>query len=425
MKNYQRSALAVLLICIIIQACKQNSSKGMLNGTYIADTSMLQTIKIDPALAAEEVLSSSVFDSILYLPLETTSQSMFSEVSQLEVTKDFYIILDVATKSILFFNKEGKFHSKITNDNKNNEVTFSKLHGFTVDENKNEIIINDVYSNKEYVYDFEGKYLRFTNRSVRSESCTYLGNDRFIASRSVDLMLYKADTVFFSNNKDAEFSRVITYGESGSPDRWYLPVDTSVFELNELYNVDQNFFTGLNGGTFFSLPYDYRIYEIDSVGQFKNNFKLILPEELSLPSDFMYNDNYKHKRIKFLDNNKEIVYAITDFYQIGDQAIFRSVSGNDLYANYLYHLKTKRLLKVDHIISDKLSYKLPIFGKRVHSATKEHALISSLDAAQLFRVKVFIGADPEWEQQIPEKLKIFYRGNNLQNPVLVMLYLKK
>ena len=69
----------------------------------------VQKIRINPDQAYGGPVS-DYFENIEYIPLETTKESLFGDVSEMVVTHDSYVIFDWDTKSVLFFKKEdGKF----------------------------------------------------------------------------------------------------------------------------------------------------------------------------------------------------------------------------------------------------------------------------------------------------------------------------
>src|SRR5687768_960534 len=76
-------------------------------GTKI-DSSEMVTLRIDPESSRGAAVS-QVFDEVQFIPLETTKESLFGSVSQLEVTDKNYIIYDYDTRSIFIFSKEGKY----------------------------------------------------------------------------------------------------------------------------------------------------------------------------------------------------------------------------------------------------------------------------------------------------------------------------
>ncbi|WP_449438730.1 6-bladed beta-propeller [Pedobacter steynii] len=76
------------------------------------DTSKMMTLRIDP-MNANGGNASEIFESVTYIPLETTKESTFGIIEHLEVTDDRFVILDKNTNCILLFKKDGKFVGKI------------------------------------------------------------------------------------------------------------------------------------------------------------------------------------------------------------------------------------------------------------------------------------------------------------------------
>lgn len=66
------------------------------------DTSNVKTLRVDPdnAFGAS---ASEAFQSATYIPLETTKESTFGKIDKLEITDEYFIVLDENTNSILFF----------------------------------------------------------------------------------------------------------------------------------------------------------------------------------------------------------------------------------------------------------------------------------------------------------------------------------
>lgn len=101
-------AFWVLLTCF--SYCFSSQVKGQ--KVIPIDTSNVQILRIDPSNATGGN-ASEIFESIKYIPLQTTKESLFGKIGQLEITDQYFIILDQSTNSILFFNKDGTYHHKI------------------------------------------------------------------------------------------------------------------------------------------------------------------------------------------------------------------------------------------------------------------------------------------------------------------------
>lgn len=83
-------------------------------------------LRIDPSKAYGGNVS-DYFDSVEYIPLETTKESLFGDVGKLIITDSSYVIKDNDTKCILFFLLNGKFIKKIKmNENSDYAVFYEK-----------------------------------------------------------------------------------------------------------------------------------------------------------------------------------------------------------------------------------------------------------------------------------------------------------
>ncbi|MBK8087175.1 MAG: 6-bladed beta-propeller [Chitinophagaceae bacterium] len=71
-----------------------------------------QTLYFDPN-STIGAPASRVFESISYIPLETTRQSLFGQISRLVVTDQYFIIFDYDTQGLYFFDRSGKFIKNI------------------------------------------------------------------------------------------------------------------------------------------------------------------------------------------------------------------------------------------------------------------------------------------------------------------------
>lgn len=115
----------------------------------LAQTSF--TLRIDPE-NARGGSASQIFESIEFIPLETTSESLFGSIDQMEVTDDYFFILDTRSKSILVFNKDGRLHTRIRSGGSDKYFGY-----FTLDRIDKRIIVYNQFSNGLLVYDFDGK----------------------------------------------------------------------------------------------------------------------------------------------------------------------------------------------------------------------------------------------------------------------------
>src|SRR5690606_10616792 len=123
---------SLFIFFVMAYTTSMGYAKHFVLDTVVQDEQVM-TLRIDPSSAAVGGDETELFDSVRYIILETNKESEFSTISQLEITDDQYIIFDRNLNSILFFNKDGSFHKKITARNKDIPIDFKFIDRFTVD----------------------------------------------------------------------------------------------------------------------------------------------------------------------------------------------------------------------------------------------------------------------------------------------------
>jgi hypothetical protein len=156
------------------------------------DSSGVMTLRIDPGNSVGGV-ASDFFTEVNYVPLETTKESLFGSIARLEVTDDYYIILDNNTHSVLIFTKAGKFHAKI----KSTEGSSSSyIYGFSV--NKWAKLISFTRDYKALIYyDYDGKQVKTSKIGGETDE------DQVNSSEYYFIAPDKAVTPFYYNSLDS------------------------------------------------------------------------------------------------------------------------------------------------------------------------------------------------------------------------------
>ena len=347
--------------------------------------------------------------------MQTNKRSAFGEISQMEVTSKYYIIWDAVSNSILFFTKEGRFFTKITNTDKSVKTPYKKINQFTVNEQKNELVFNDVHSPYLYFYTLEGKFIK------NIEKPDYIGST-FISFADYSLYLQGYDSSSSKSLQIPPSNLIIT--KDGEKKAWYLPFDTLALNYTDLFTVGKSFYNNQNGIIHFSTTYDYNIYSIDSSAHMFNSFRFVMPATNAIPNDFMIDAKYKDKRMAYTNSNEEVIYSVTDFYQNNNDITFR-LFGHSINQTFSYNLKTGNLKSLSNIVSDKFTYMLPIIKRKIHALDSRKNLISSIDAITLFDAKFKLGGNKTWDSSLPASLKEFFKSDNQQNEVLTIMRLKQ
>jgi hypothetical protein len=371
-------------------------------------------IRIDMSSAQSSEHVMDCFSSVSYLPLQTTKQSAFGEISQMEITTKYYIIWDEISNCILTFNKAGEFVSKITNTDKLTEVPFKKIYHFSVDEEKGQIMFSDRFSQFMYYYTLNGKFIKKIKRPNHF-GLYYISRKGFNA-----YFLGYDFTYLRSTGKPAH--NFVVEKPTGQIEL-YLPFDTSALDYTDILSTTQAFYNNQNGIINCSSSYNYNIYSIDSLCNVWNSFRFVMPAVNTVPDDFLTNSSFKGKRMQYTASKSDLVFAITDFYQCDDELIFKldRFGANEIFT---YNLKSGNLRSLSNLEPDKTTFLLPALGKRIYAKDNDKRLVSSIDAASMFVYQSDLIMNNSWAGSLSEPLKKFFKLDGQQNPVLTILTLK-
>ncbi|MBC7398765.1 MAG: 6-bladed beta-propeller [Mucilaginibacter sp.] len=394
------------------------------------DSSHVQTLRVDPGNSVGGV-ASDFFTEVNYVPLETTKESLFGSISRLEVTDDYYIILDNNTHSILIFTKAGKFHAKIKSTEGSSK---SYIYGFSI--NKWEKLISFTRDYKNLIYcDYDGKQVKTGQIGGATD------DDQVNSSEYYFVAPGKAVTPYYYNSLDSTDKSFRAYKRSLI---LYTGEDHKVyahglgFKKEEAHITDEGYFlsgmgpvtkSGVDSILFYSKLYDNAIYTI-TPNTIKFSYKIILPLYSSLPIDFITNHEYDKKRMEYVEKHQDAVYSICNVFRIGNNLMFKAGSmSNNKEDNLIYNLKSGSLIAYKHIQQDEKSYFLPIYDQANRSFNNSGLLgcsggylYTSISSLGMFK------AHDESAEQKPKYNPVltdyFKKGNLKDNPVILQLKLK-
>ncbi len=137
--------------CISKTAQKEKS-------TRIQPENAFFSISIPESIKKErEVLLSEIADTIEYIPLETSQNSLLGSIKDLKMTKD-YIFIETWKGPLAQFNRSGKFIRYVGSFGRGPEEYVS-IREFSIDEEQKKIYIHSGYNRSILVYSFNGDYL--------------------------------------------------------------------------------------------------------------------------------------------------------------------------------------------------------------------------------------------------------------------------
>ncbi|RYG21432.1 MAG: 6-bladed beta-propeller [Chitinophagaceae bacterium] len=389
------------------------------------DSSSMITLRIDPESARGATVS-QLFDEVEFIPLETTKESLFGGISQLSVTKNYFVLFDYDTKAVLIFDKSGKFHAKInadlmkSDDDPKETTTF---YGFRMVRVDNEDQILTFTKKYGFYFNLSGKLIQKKllkeltieqvntfgdqTRAVKQNALTVKGND----SSYHEIALLK-DKIEIAKYFPFSIRRFKNDQYIGNPKIY-------------AYNEPNEFL--------YHRYYDFNIYKI-TPEKLSLAYRIILPVSNSLPKDFLTNDAYRNKQIEYFQKNDNVFYGLSDTYKIDDLLFFKLASlGGDRNrkSGMIYNLSSGELLSIKDIEPDVLSSFLPItdagaffdYNNRGINAFGDQSFYTSYSSLAMFTFKEqSVGKNPQYNAVLADYFKT---QNKKSNPVLIRLKPKK
>jgi len=410
-------AISFCIINLTLQAQKR----------IVTDTAHYQTLRMDPS-NANGGNASDIFDKIEYIPLETTTESTFGSVRQLEIVDDYFIILDHNTNCILIFDRRGKYLSKIKGKKDNPNY---KIWDFTINRWTKEIIFSEDGAQTMNYYSLDGK-LKKSEKTPNNNPADFLTSRFYFVDRDLAISYYGYHVTDTSSNQYTPFSRALLVYLSPLKRVGMMALNYTAQESRFDYS-----YTGIGPITkaesdttfFLSKPYAGGIYKI-SPNQVSLSYKIIFPQQVSLPGDFLSNTSYDYKRSEYPRNNRRAIYSINNFYKSGDNLLFEASSYEiNREDNLIYNLKTANLIAYKHIATDNLSYQLPLYDS--NSAyfdivgilgSSEGNIYTSLSSLAMF--DAYQANKNKSPQYHPRLTEYFKTSGPKSNPVLLQLKLK-
>lgn len=379
------------------------------------DSTEMLAIRIDPQTARGARVS-EVFHEVNFIPLETTTESLFGKINQLETTENHFIIYDDDTHSVLIFNRTGKFISKITGKDAHNFQNFSLKY-----ENKTpfiEIFIGPYYLN----YDLNGKLIRkiLSKDKEEDEGIRFTDHTQVKSNYTV---YHGKDTINYEiglSKDNKEIANYFPYNKKRShTDQFYSqggPIHDS--------KIPDEFF--------FTTYYDNNIYRI-TPKKISLAYRILFPGINTLPTDFISNPIYKNKREEYFRQHPQEIFATSNLYKIGDFLYLKYYNWDTNTKKYAlrYNLKTADLTSVIDLEPDSSSSFLPITDAGFHLdfANKGFLqydgkyLYTSYSSLAMFAFKELSASkNPKYDALLTSYFKT---ENRKSNPVIIQLKPKK
>ncbi|MBC7758725.1 MAG: 6-bladed beta-propeller [Phormidesmis sp. FL-bin-119] len=375
------------------------------------DTTALHEIRINPKTAlAQEVFAEDAFNSVEYFPLQTTKQSLFGTIDQLEITPEYFFILEKnhrqvnynVNSAVLIFKRSGAFHTKI--------ITV-ECFSFAINRFSNEIVVIDYRTQSNLVYNYNGKLIRTDKRDFFSAALEYTSPSTIMAYKN-----YISDDINIKA-RSIEFGNLVLTDTLFKPLKAFLPFDTLKIFRQEINAGTTRFFSRSGEKLYFHTPYFSEIYEIKD-NQLYPQYKFILPLVNSLPQGFGNNQMFYKQRLAHIDKHPEQVYDITNFFESDDMLTFKLYS-QKTRNSFLYSLKTGNLIDLQSVEPDNKLLSVPLSEDILSSDGK--SLITFAKASSILDHERKRKSERNPANHSSAIGKIIETGSMEVNPILIFL----
>lgn len=375
---------------------------------------------------------SDYFDSVEYIPLETTKASLFGTPTFLVVTDSSIVIGDADTYSLLFFSLSGKF---ITKDQ------LPRSLGFYIQSDPNTFnIIVDLFPGASSG-NGEVRTYSSTGRLIKKEK-KYFETTNIKSVTPLDSGYYAQQELKF-----IPLSKVLT----SEPLPLIKIYNKSNSLVREFFNVspgDYPFLFAFKGGVtmstnaekksaFFVIPYDYGLYRLTKDSATKIG-EFIFPAQNVIPTNILTSHDYKKldSTARALKLSLDLIESVKNINYHGSKLLFTlqkkmtilpDATGDLIYdpLNFLYDTLTGKVIAFEKIYPDSLSCNLPIMDGFSSSSGMNYGsgyIYSSISSLKLFQAMEKI---KEKKTKYPLVLQEYFQTQDRKsNPVIVKMKLK-
>ena len=146
--------LLIILFVLLSAGCSREVVK-MAESAFIHNPDSV-IISVQPEKDPVEL--SSLIDSVRYVILELTDESIVGNIDKLVIFEDRIYILDKLTSSVFIFDMDGKYLSKISKIG-NGPGEYSRLHFFDIEPESRQIVLTDLTTYWNMRYDLDGNFI--------------------------------------------------------------------------------------------------------------------------------------------------------------------------------------------------------------------------------------------------------------------------
>jgi len=378
----------------------ENAQADSLSFIKMDDNSSPTKIKLSNLNESSRILDlNNIVESVKYISLETSRESLISGIEKMSIYKDHIYILDNLNKSLLVFSNTGKFIRKIGKYGKGPHEFINPIN-FIIHEDR--ILVLDDKNSKILIYSIEGEYLEETAVGFRF-------NDFLIASDSTYIV--NTDTRTNHHNKAIENYKLLIVNKT-----WKALARGNLYDsyqCGEITFTRDALYRSSNKSILYNPMFSYHIYEFKN-NNFYSKYTFDAPG-MTLPENFECGLNYDDFSNKYDGQNspyafidKPIIespnWLITTFRHKAQNAfMFYNRNSGETYWGVFYDDDAKSFV-----------FLAPIKGMTDRGQFYSHT--SSLDLKNRYL---------KYEKNTGKKNEMLININEGDNPVIILYDLKK
>jgi hypothetical protein len=264
-----------LIIFLLINTFSACHNSQTLEVSSNIDESKNTLIKLD-ASWFEPKSEYKQFD-LEYIPLETSEKPLIGYIDDIKVHDDVHFILDKnVAKGIFIFDAAGKFINSIRTSGRGPQEIF-RINDFTVDTNRNRIIISDLSLRKVLEFDYHCQFIAEYSNNLWFSNIEYLNDNTF---------LYYLSHYGLNENNTIQNGRgpLVSIGNiNGELSKTLIDIPSKP----SLVTIVENFHSIKSINLFFSKVLDPTIYELNSSSLLLEKIYSFDFAELNIPEQYL------------------------------------------------------------------------------------------------------------------------------------------
>lgn len=382
----------VLLIVsvLLLYSCKEDKSTK-----EITSEAKVHEIKLTNSKILKTSFSNYIKD-FSYLELKTNSKTYISEISNVQVFKNDFYVLDRKKSNLYVFDENGRFIRKI-GQRGDGPGEYKDISDFVINTEKETISILSNFNIKIFEYDLQGKFIRDIAFSDFFPKHMNLLNNNYYA--------------LYTDNSSDSFKDLAYVNLSGEIVKEDFPYPKDIFDMG----------FGFTGGIskignrfLYAQSSSPKIYEIDN----KLNHKVVYNIDLGTKA-WKDENKFEIERFNRELGKLEMSYLNNSFFINNDLLYFNYTAGNKLKRGF-YTINSKSLYTTDSFITNGLDR---IFYNYVGIDNKDRTIIAYTPEYYIEISNHFEGLDEAIEKLNSELFQKFKNADENSNQYLLFFNL--